>query len=144
MKGKEKELQEEKMEEESNESKLVNANKHLENLNREKTNASKQVPEVQTRKDLLLEEIELKKANDKIVQDNFTLLEHKWEFEKVPEYIDNTRKLNLIDAKKKDINNVDMLEKLNKALEMLEAQIKGYDEVIEETNKKVEDLKKGE
>ena len=128
----------EKLEEESVESKIVNLDRTKSNIERESENAKKQVPQVQLRKDILLEEKSVNDANDIIVQANFVLFEPKWGFEKIPEYIENVRKLNALSAQKRTIEYDDSLDKINRALELLAAQIKGYDEELI----RIEDKKK--
>lgn len=108
-----------------------NKEKHLSNLQKEIKVAKETTQDLKDRYELLKEEMAVTKDNHPIVMSNLVLLNKTWKFESDPKYMENTRKLNEINFKKKMMDFNVQKTRMESALESATAAIKSLQEEID-------------
>lgn len=120
---------------------LTNKEQHLSNLNRELELAQDQVKDIDKRLSILLRERELIIANHRIVIDKFVLLKKTWGFEEDPEYMDNTKKLNIISMEKKLIEFDTQETQLKNLIKQVNTQIESLSKEKDRVSQDISKLK---
>jgi chromosome segregation ATPase len=115
--------------------------KYLENLNREVKMFNEQLPDVEKKLEIHQKTVELLKKNQDIAINNFEYLEPKWGYEKVPEYIENLKMLNVLSFEKANIDWKTQEVQLKNTIESITKQLEQAHKEIDKVTTELTELK---
>jgi peptidoglycan hydrolase CwlO-like protein len=113
---------------------LQNKERHLANLNREIDLATRQIPDIKVRQDMMDKEIELTNKQVEIALNHFKIIKPTWEFETTEEYHVVLKELNKLNHEKKMMEfgmlKMRLQEQVNAVNAQLESLTKEKDRVL--------------
>lgn len=118
--------------------------RYRDNLNREIEMFKMQLPDVHRRLEIHRATVELLIKNQKIAIDNFTFEDPKWGYERVPEYIENIRQLNILNFEKAQIDWKNQEGQLLNTIDSINAQVGTATKELDKVTNEIEELTKGE
>lgn len=115
--------------------------RYKDNLGREIALFKEQLPDVVMRLEIHLQSVALLTRNQEIAMANFKFRDPKWDYEAVPEYIENIRSLNILNFKKASIDWKTQETQMRGTVESINAQLESAATELAKVTKELEELK---